>query len=495
MGYGGTKTEMQRLLADAQKITGVKYNIDKLADVYSAIHVIQGGVDELNGGLGDVSKGLGITGTTAKEASTTISGSMAAVKAAFSNVLGSLTIGQDVAPALEALAETMTTFVSGNLLPAVWNVLSALPGALVTFVRSLAPQLTNALSADVLPQILSAISDFPQMMDTGAQLAVSLISNFGAGLQQEIPKLLSQALPMLLDLSGVLRANFGTIVDVGIDLILSLAQGLINGLPVMIEYIPQIISNLAGLINDNAPKILEGGKQLIIMLGKGLIQAAPTLWANMGNILQAAADVITAINWLDLGSKVIHALGSGFIAIKSGLKKAMESTFSEALQYIKGIPKQAVEWGKDMIGGFVNGILGSIGNVINAVKNVASAVASYLHFSRPDIGPLRNYEQWMPDMIDGLVEGIDTNRWRLESAAQLCAKAITDQMSVTSLRPGLVSLMQTQIPAWQALSPAIAASSGGNTFNQTIYTHDSLSASEMTREAQAFLERCKWQIP
>lgn len=83
LGYGGTKTEMQRLLADAQKITGVKYDLDSLADVYTAIHVIQGGVDELNGGLGDVNKGLGITGTTALEASTTLAGSFAAMQASF----------------------------------------------------------------------------------------------------------------------------------------------------------------------------------------------------------------------------------------------------------------------------------------------------------------------------------------------------------------------------------------------------------------------------
>ena len=145
LGYGGTKTEMERLLADAQAITGVKYDITNLADVYNAIHVIQGGVDDLNGGLGDVSKGLGITGTTAKEASTTISGSMAAVKAAFSNVLGSLTLGQDVRPALEALAQTASTFLFGNLLPALVNILSALPGSILTMIQTAVPEFSAAL--------------------------------------------------------------------------------------------------------------------------------------------------------------------------------------------------------------------------------------------------------------------------------------------------------------------------------------------------------------
>ena len=96
---------MERLLADAQKITGVKYDISSLADVYEAIHVIQGELD--------------ITGTTALEAATTLSGSLASMKAAFKNVLAQLTLGQEVGPALSALAETTTTFLVGNLLPAV----------------------------------------------------------------------------------------------------------------------------------------------------------------------------------------------------------------------------------------------------------------------------------------------------------------------------------------------------------------------------------------
>ena len=103
LGYGGTKSEMERLLADAQKISGVEYNIDNLADVYSAIHVIQGQLD--------------ITGTTAKEAATTISGSFNQMKAAAKNVMGEIALGMDVGPALNELANTIITFAVGNLLP------------------------------------------------------------------------------------------------------------------------------------------------------------------------------------------------------------------------------------------------------------------------------------------------------------------------------------------------------------------------------------------
>lgn len=147
---------MQRLLADAQKITGVKYDINNLSDVYSAIHVIQGELD--------------ITGTTAKEAASTISGSFASMKAAFKNVLGQLALGQNVGPALQALAQTVTTFLVGNLLPAVWNILSALPSALVTFIQTALPQLVSAFM-EFIPQMQAGIaSGLPQMLTSAQQM-------------------------------------------------------------------------------------------------------------------------------------------------------------------------------------------------------------------------------------------------------------------------------------------------------------------------------------
>ena len=113
LGYGGTKTEMERLLADAEKITGVKYDINNLSDVYSAIHVIQGE--------------LGITGTTAKKAETTLSGSLASMKAAFNNLLGNIAIGEDITDELKQVGETVATFLTGNLIPMIGNVLASIP--------------------------------------------------------------------------------------------------------------------------------------------------------------------------------------------------------------------------------------------------------------------------------------------------------------------------------------------------------------------------------
>ena len=407
LGYGGTQAEMARLindsgvLGDSIEVTAETVKDVPFSSIIDAIQVIQ--------------DNLGITGTTAKEAATTLTGSFASVKAALSNVLAGLTLGQDLGPALNALATTLTTFLTGNLIPAITNILSALPGALVTFVTTLGPQLVAGLSTIV-----------PQMMTAGAQMLQSL----SAGLVQGIPNFLAQALPMILQFTTSLRANFSSIVDAGIDLLLNFVQGIANGLPTLIEYVPTIVSNIAGLINDNAPKILQAGIQIIIILVQGLINAIPTIIANIPQIIRAIVDTITAFNWLNLGATVIKILGNGLVSMAGALKGFMQSALSGALDYLKSLPGQALQWGKDLIGGFIDGIIGNVGNLINSVKNVAATIASYLHFSRPDIGPLRDYETWMPDMMQGMASSLRANVYRLTDALDLVGNTMQKSLAL-----------------------------------------------------------------
>lgn len=436
LGYGGTQAEMARLindsgvLGDSIKVTAETVKDVPFSSIIDAIQVIQ--------------DNLGITGTTAKEAATTLTGSFASVKAALSNVLAGLTLGQDLGPALNGLASTLTTFLTGNLIPAIYNILSALPGALVTFITTLGPQLAAGLSTIV-----------PQMMTTGAQMLQSL----SAGLVQGIPNFLAQALPMVLQFTESLRANFSNIVDAGIDLLLNLVQGIANGLPTLIEYVPQIVSNIAGLINDNAPKILTAGVQVIITLVQGLISAVPTIIANIPAIIKAIADTITAFNWINLGATVIKTIGNGLMSMAGALKGFTQSTLSGALDYLKSLPKQALQWGKDMLNGFVQGIVGSVGNVINAVKNVGSAIASYLHFSRPDIGPLRDYETWMPDMLSGMAQGIRANLYRITDAMGLVGSSMRQTLPL-DVNSQAVHALQQDDPVRRQPRPATQGRNG-----------------------------------
>ena len=419
LGYGGTQEEMARLindsgvLGDSIEVTAKTVKDVPFSSIIDAIQVIQ--------------DNLGITGTTAKEAATTLTGSFASVKAALSNVLAGLTLGQDLGPALNALSSTLTTFLTANLLPAIYNILSALPGALVTFITALGPQLAAGMQGLIsqlstgltttIPQMMqSFVTGFTTWMPQIVAVGTQMIQQLGQGLVQGIPNFLSQALPLLVEFTTSLRANFSSIVDAGIDLLLNFVQGIANGLPALIEYVPTIVSNIAGLINDNAPKILQAGIQVIITLVQGLINAIPTIIANIPQIIGAIADTITAFNWLNLGATVIKTLGNGLLSMANGLKGFMQSTLSGALDYIKGLPGQALQWGKDLISGFIDGIIGNVGNLINSVKNVAATIASYLHFSRPDVGPLRDYEAWMPDMMQGMASSLRANVYRLTDA-------------------------------------------------------------------------------
>lgn len=431
LGYGGTQTEMARLindsgvLGDTMVATAENVNSIGFDKMIEAIHVVQ--------------TEMGITGTTALEAETTITGSLSALQASFSNVLANLTLGRDLGPSLNALATTLTTFLTGNLLPAVWNILSALPGALVTFVTSLGPQLVSGLQTMV-----------PQILTSGTQLIQSL----GDGFVQGIPEFLANALPMVLQFTEQLRANFGTMVDAGIDLLLNLVQGIADALPTLIEYVPQIVSNIAGLINDNAPKILSAGVQVIVTLVKGLINAVPTIIDNIPQIIRAIVDTITAFNWLNLGATVIKTIGNGLVSMAGALKGFMQSTLSGALDYIKSLPGQALQWGKDLISGFVDGIIGSVGNLINSVKNVAATVASYLHFSRPDVGPLREYEQWMPDMMSGLAKGITSNIYRVTDAMGQLTAFMAEDLQPNAMATGRMRTALTSGAPGASTAPA-----------------------------------------
>lgn len=331
LGYGGTQAEMQRLLNDATKISGVKYDLGNLADMYSAIHIIQQEMD--------------ITGTTAKEAATTLTGSFAAMKAAAENVMGNWSTGADLTEPLQALADTAQTFLVDNLLPMIGNVLAGIPEIVYSLV--------------------------PELLQTGTELLSSLAQGFTEG----IPEFFSTALPQLLAFTDQLRDNASSFVDAGLNLITQLLNGLIAGLPDLIAYVPDIIINICGVINDNMPKILAQGVSIIVQLIAGLVQTVPSLLANWKKILEAVLSVISAINWLNIGKTILTGVANGVKSMGSSLLNAFKGGFSSALAWIKSLPSQAVQWGKNLIQSFINGLTGK-GGAVGAGAIAATAGAT-----------------------------------------------------------------------------------------------------------------------
>ena len=331
LGYGGTQAEMQRLLKDAEKISGVHYDLGNLADMYSAIHVIQ--------------KEMDITGTTAKEAATTLTGSFAAMKAAAENVMGNWSTGADLTEPLQGLVETAQTFLVGNLLPMIGNVLAGIPELVYTLV--------------------------PEILQSGTQLVTSLAEGFTQG----IPEFFSTALPQLLAFTDQLRDNAASFVDAGLNLITQLLNGLIAGLPDLIAYVPDIIINICSIINDNMPKILGEGVAIIVQLVVGIVKAVPDLLANWKKILQAVLSVISAINWLNIGKNILTGVANGVKSMGSSMLNAFKGGFSSALNWIKSLPSQAVQWGKNLIQSFINGLTGK-GGAVGAGAIAATAGAT-----------------------------------------------------------------------------------------------------------------------
>lgn len=331
LGYGGTQAEMQRLLKDAEKISGVHYDMGNLADMYSAIHIIQQEMD--------------ITGTTVKEAATTLTGSFAAMKAAAENVMGNWSTGADLTEPLQALADTAQTFLVDNLLPMIGNVLAGIPEIVYSLV--------------------------PELLQTGTELLSSLAQGFTEG----IPEFFSTALPQLLAFTDQLRDNAASFVDAGLNLITQLLNGLIAGLPDLIAYVPDIIINICGIINDNMPKILGEGVAIIVQLVVGIVKAMPDLLANWKKILQAVLSVISAINWLNIGKNILTGVANGVKSMGSSMLNAFKGGFSSALAWIKSLPSQAVQWGKNLIQSFINGLTGK-GGAVGAGAIAATAGAT-----------------------------------------------------------------------------------------------------------------------
>lgn len=422
LGYGGTKEEMERLLEDAEALSGVEYDIDNLSDVYNAIHVIQ--------------EELGITGTTAQEAAETLSGSFSSLKAAFQNVMGEITLGMDIGPSLSALASTLVTFLVGNLLPALWNIISALPGALVTFIAELGPQLLTALSG-LISEIASGLSSPAEMLEA----ANNMVNQLKTGIETQLPVMLQEGVNMLLSLvngmlqslpelisgAGQIGSNFidaigsalPTILTQGEELLLGLVDGIVNNLPQIVSAATEAVSSMVSAISSNLPSVLQSGAKMLLKLAEGIINNLPQI-ASAG--AQAIVKLVSSI-----ASNLPQILQSGITIIgklAAGLIQAIPTLVSKIPQIISSIKDAftSVDWlsiGKNIISGIANGLKNAGSALWDAVKGVLGSfkdkVLSFFGISSP-----AKWGIYVGEMIDaGLAGG-------LEDGENSIAKAVKD---------------------------------------------------------------------
>lgn len=313
LGYGGTKEEMQRLLDDAEKISGIHYDISSYSDIVDAIHVVQ--------------TEMGITGTTAAEAASTISGSIASAKAAWTNLLiGIADENADMSQLVMDFVESAMT-AAGNIVPRIGVILSTLGQLIIEYLPVMAENASN------------------------------MILSFADGLTES--------------------DSTSKVVESGIKILTTLITAILSMIPTLIEAAPQIIKSFVGAI-----------------------------WDNRGLIAQSGMDIM-------------QALGEGIAAFNKFIIDTVKNYVVDPISNkIKELPEMALQWGKDLISNFVDGIKSKFGALGDAVGSAAGMVKDFLGFSEPKKGPLSNFHTYAPDMMKLFAQGIKDNE-----------KVITDQIA------------------------------------------------------------------
>lgn len=327
LGYGGTKTEMERLLADASELSGKEYDISNLGDVYEAIHVIQGE--------------LGLTGVAADEASTTFTGSLGAMKAAAENVMAALMLGEDVGPAMEGLVQSAVTFVGGNLLPALGNILASLPTAIGTAIST------------GLPLI--------------AEQAGNLITSLTDGINTKVPELAAKLPSMLSSAFDTISTVLPQVASKGMELLQGLGQAIITNAPTLASAAAGAISQFVSFLGQNLPSIAAKGGELVGKLASGIITHLPqivTAVARIGLfIIKTVAK--TAVTLVKTGLSLVKGLAKG-------LTSGIGSAITGAMNKIKEGITKPIEKAKDTVKNIVKKVGGffplKIGNLFSGMK-------------------------------------------------------------------------------------------------------------------------------
>lgn len=460
LGYGGTKEEMQRLLTDAQKLTGVKYDINNLNDVYEAIHAIQGNLD--------------ITGTTAKEAASTFSGSFQSMKASLSNVLGKMALGQDIKPALNQLAETTSTFLFGNFIPMVGNILKALPGAIVTFVKAAIPYVKEAFG-ELLDSISSSVPFLGKLFDFisknaaafkmfGSVLigavagfaafkgAISIFNSVKTAILGVKTAFGLMKAALLANPFGIVMAAIGALAGAFIyfyktnDSFRNKVNSTFKSLSGFIQPIGKVIEGVKllgqGFIelmrNNPGPKVAELREKFVKLLPESVWNGMIKFVAVIGQVQKAIEGIIGVASgsiksFDDLDGVLLGAFGD------EGTKRIMK--IGESIRNVIGAFKNLISPAKSagksfdifnigakVLKAVVLGLLGPFGLAIKAFELIAKALGG---------GDIGKGIDTILDSFSGLADGIKTYGPQLGSNFGKALEGIL--ASIASALPGIIS--------------------------------------------------------
>ena len=350
LGYGGTKTEMERLLADAQAISGIEYDISSYADVVSAIHVIQ--------------ESMGIAGATAAEAEHTIEGSMNSMKAAIDNlIVGFGNADADIEQLCNNVVDAFQDVLT-NITPVIENIIAALPTALNALIATV---------GDLLPTLLDTVVDlFSQVLTTLLTL---------------IPQLIPAVVEALMTIVNTLIENLPLLVDAAVQIVVSLVEGIGSALPELIPAAVQaIITIVQGLI-DNLPMILDAALQLIMGLAEGLLTAIPMLIEALPSIILAIVDfVIGAIpQIIDAGIQLLTSLVSALPEIIVAIVEAIPQIIDGIITAVLGSIPQIIQAGIDLLVALIEALPEIITTIVAAIPEIISGIVNAVINNIPQI--------------------------------------------------------------------------------------------------------------
>lgn len=367
--YGGTKEEMQRLLSDAEKLTGKKFDISSYSDIVEAIHAVQ--VE------------MGITGTTAKEAATTIQGSVSSAKSAWQNLLvGIADDNQDFGKLVDNFVDSVAT-AAGNILPrveqsltgivqlvdklapviiaklpdvvnkvlpglldAASNLLSGVIDVLPALINGIIPPLLSALSSvteKLIESALQAVLAIAQTLSDPASLnamiesALDLVLALVHGLLDAIPQLIG-AVPQLVGaITATIITELPNIIAAAVEIMVALIHGLMQAIPQLMAYVPNIIISITNGLLNNLGTLISGGIQLLLAIAKGMIQAIPDMVAMIPRIIASIVDTFRSYNWGNIGKNIVAGMKQGVANAWKNFREWFRNLFGDLTNIAKKI--------------------------------------------------------------------------------------------------------------------------------------------------------------
>ena len=470
LGIKGSKEGMQEVIDKVNEWNAANGN---------ATNYVMGNYADMQKALVDYTKMVGVAGTAQSQMSSTISGSVTQLKAAFDNFLNG-------SGSPEALSETIMNTLK-NIAQAIKKLAPSILSGLVSLIKDLLPQVVS-LIMELLPQLAQALTDlidsllemvtnnqdklqqtitdiintivlfFTENLPKVLEIAIQLVVTLAKGIAEAVPTLVPAIVECLVTMVQTLVENLPMIIDAAIELIMALAEALLDNLDIILMAIVDAIIGIIECLDEELPKIEDKMPELIEKIVQTLIKLIPKLLEAVIKIIEALLKFIvnSYSRWIEKGKEIIGNLAQG---LKDAIPKVIDKIkelIGKIAEKIGELPGKALQWGKDMIQGFIDGIKNMIGKVGDAVGKVAEKVKNFLHFSRPDTGPLRDYETWMPDFVEGLAKGIRQSSHLLEDASLGLADDMSNSIIGSTSRAlrGLNSGIQSSLNP--SINPSVA---------------------------------------